>query len=105
MACPNRVEKPDQDQDVSGHFVDVLDKLRLIVEHSLSMPSVTDSLGITIDRFRLQSLYQGLEFWIRNSRKDPNLGKLVEVAQAEIQKTKAIDKPEGNCWTELNHSR
>ena len=58
MACPNRVEKPDQDQDVSGHFVDVLDKSRLIVEHSLSMPSVTDSLGITIDRFRLQSLYQ-----------------------------------------------
>ena len=54
---------------------------------------MTDSHGNTLDGFRLQSLYQGLETRICDSRKNPGLGKLVNAAQVENQRTReAIDK-------------
>ena len=54
---------------------------------------VTDSQGDMIDGIRLQSLYQGLEARIRNSRKNPRLSRMIDEAQAEIQRTReASDK-------------
>ena len=50
---------------VSVHFVEGLDKLRRLIN---------DTNGICI-----QALYQGLEAQKRNVRKNPALGKLVEV--------------------------
>ena len=49
------------DQDVSEHFADVLDKLRLIIKITLRNTAVIDSAGNFIDGFCLQSLYQWLE--------------------------------------------
>ena len=78
---------------MSGHFVDSLDKLRRDVQYTSGVPSVSDSVVKVIDGFRLQPLYQGLEARIRNSRKNPNLGKLVDIAQAKIQMTRvALDQ-------------
>ena len=54
------------DTAVLKHFVDVLDKLRRINKHSKSILLVADAQGITIDEFRLQSLYQGFEARNRN---------------------------------------
>ena len=46
-----------------------------------------------IDGFRLQSLYQDLEARKRNNRKNPGMGKMIDEAEAEIQRTReAIDK-------------
>ena len=56
------------DQELSGHFVDVLDRLRRIIEHSSGISTLTDAAGNFIDGFRLQLLYQGLEARIRNIR-------------------------------------
>ena len=44
------------DKNVSGHFIEVLHKLRRIVEHTSGNPSLTDSAENAIDGFRLQSL-------------------------------------------------
>ena len=46
-----------------------------------------------IDGFRLQSLYQGLEACVCNSRKSPGIGKLVDTTQVEVWRNReAIDK-------------
>ena len=68
------------DQQVSGHFVDVLDKLRRSIHHSSGISTMIDEARKVIDGFRLQSLYQGLEARLWNSRRNPNLSKLVDVA-------------------------
>ena len=67
-----QVDVTGLNQEVSGHFVDVLDKLRRILKHT-GTPAVVDSAGNIIDGFCLQLLYQGLEARIRNSRRNPNL--------------------------------
>ena len=78
---------------MSGHLVDVLGKFRLIIKHTNSIPAVVDAHSKNVDGFQFQALNQGLEKQIRNSRKIPALGKLVDVAQADIQRTReAIDK-------------
>ena len=77
-----------------GTFCQRVDKLRRIVKHTAVILSVRDSLSNVIDWFWLQSSYQGLEARIRNSKKkNPNMGKLVNIAQAEVQRTpEAIDR-------------
>ena len=82
-----------QSENVSGHFVDVLDKLRRIVKHSNGSPSMVDAYGNNVDGTFIPELYQGLEARTRNSRENPALGKLVDVIQAVIQRTReALDK-------------
>ena len=76
------------DQDGSGRFVDVLDKLRRIIKITSGLTAVIDSAGNVIDGFRLQSLYQWLEALISKSRRNPNLGKLVDIALAETHRTR-----------------
>ena len=81
------------DENVLGNFVDMLDKLCPITKHIIVIPIVVDAHGNNVDGIRLQALYQGLEARIRNNSKNPVLGKLVGVAQAEIQRTReSIDK-------------
>ena len=80
------------DNAVAGHFVDVLHMLRRINKHSKGLLLVAEAQGYTIDGFLAQSTHQGLEAPIRNSRNSPGFGKLVAVAQAEIQRARvAID--------------
>ena len=89
------------DSAVLEHFIDVLDKLRRINKHSKGIAIVTDVQEKTVDGLRLQSFYQDLEARMRNSRKNPGLGKLVDVAQADIQCTReAIDSARtgGERW-------
>ena len=43
---------------------------------------------LTADDIRLETIYQGLETHIRNSRLNQTLGKLVDVAQAENQRSR-----------------
>ena len=57
------------------------------------MPSLVDAYGKNVDGTRIQALHQGLEARIRNSQNNPALVKLVDVEQAEIQRTReALDK-------------
>ena len=79
-------------EKVSGQFVDVLDKLRQIIKHTNSLPSLVDACGDNVDGIRILALYLGLKARSRNSRKSLALQKMVDVAQTEIQPTReALD--------------
>ena len=62
---------------------------------------VADAQGNTNDGFCLQFLYQGLKARIRNSRKKPGLGKLVHMAQAEIQRALLAIDAAGNIASNI----
>ena len=65
----------------------------VVTKHIIGIPKVVDGHGNNVDEIWLQALYQGLDACIRKSSKNPVLGKLVGVAQAEIQRTReSIDK-------------
>ena len=72
-------------------------------KHTARVPLVT--YPQYVNRIRLNSLYQGLEARIRKSRENPNLFKLVHLAQAKIQRTReAIDNAESSYWTEEEYN-
>ena len=49
------------DENVSGHFVDMLDDLRRIVKYTNGIPTVVDAHGNNVDGIRIQTVYQGLD--------------------------------------------
>ena len=68
--------------------MDVLEKLSRINKNFKCIILVANAQRNTIDGFRKQSLYQGFAARIRNSRKNTRLDKIVDVVQAEIQRTR-----------------
>ena len=82
------------DEEMSGRFFDVLDKLRRIVKHTKGVPSVADVQENTIGGFRERALYLGSkpEYEIAGIQA---LGKSVVTAQAEIQGTWEATDREG----------
>ena len=80
-------------ENVSVHFVEVLDKLRRVINDINGLPLVVEAYANNVDGICIQALYEELEAQKRNIRKNPAFGKLVEVEQAEIQRTReALDK-------------
>ena len=75
-----------------GYFVDVLEKLSGIAEHTKGTTSLNDTQSNNACGIVLHVMYQEIEARFAKIGKNQAVGKLVDAAQEEIQMTRKVNE-------------